>query len=221
MPRGINKVILLGNISNDPDFRMLPSNSTGVATASLATNESYRDQQGQMQDRVEWHRLVFWGRLAEIARDYLRKGSLVYVEGKMRTRSYDDKQGIKRYVTEIQVLEMQMLSSKNSNQQQPVGNNYSQPQQQMSNYSQNQNVVKESSVQDKFSHSTQNNNVSSGNMVNQASLNSNPTKWSMPEPNSFKVAQDFPQTSSSDNTSKNKNENEPDMHPFADDDVPF
>lgn len=147
MARGVNKVILLGNVANEPDFRTLPSNSASVATVSLATNESFRDQQGQMQDRVEWHRLVFWGRLAEIVRDYVRKGSMIYVEGKIRTRSYDDKQGVKKYLTEIMVQELQMLGSKNGNNQQgnfsnPSDNfngNQSSGYNQQSNFSGNQN----------------------------------------------------------------------------------
>ena len=113
MVRGVNKAILLGNLAADPEFRILSNGSnTAVATVSLATNESYRDQQGNIQDRTEWHRLVFWGRLAEIAHEYLHKGSQIYVEGKIRTRSYDDQNGVKRYVTEIFVDSMEMLTSR-------------------------------------------------------------------------------------------------------------
>lgn len=124
MARGINKVILLGNLAGDPEFRMLQNGTGGMATCSLATNESYRDQQGQIQERVEWHRLVFWGRLADIARDYLRKGLLIYVEGKLRTRSYDDKQNVKHFITEIQVLDMQILTPKGQNPAGGMGNGY-------------------------------------------------------------------------------------------------
>lgn len=92
MRRGINKAILVGNLAADPEYRVLNSGKNCVATVNLATNESFKDQQGNVQDRTEWHRLVFWGRLAEIAHQYLTKGAQVYVEGKIRTRSYDDQQ---------------------------------------------------------------------------------------------------------------------------------
>lgn len=110
--KGINKAILVGNLAAEPEFRILNSGANSVATVNLATNESFKDQQGNVQERTEWHRLVFWGRLAEIARDYLHKGSQVYVEGKIRTRSYEDQNGVTKYVTEIQVAELQMLGSK-------------------------------------------------------------------------------------------------------------
>ena len=110
--KGINKAILVGNLAAEPEFRILNSGANNVATVNLATNESFKDQQGNVQERTEWHRLVFWGRLAEIARDYLHKGSQVYVEGKIRTRSYEDQNGVTKYVTEIQVAELQMLGSK-------------------------------------------------------------------------------------------------------------
>lgn len=112
MSRGINKAILVGNLAAEPDYRVLNNGENCVATVSLATNESFKDQQGNVQERTEWHRLVFWGKLAEIAHQYLQKGSQIYVEGKIRTRSYDDQSGERRYVTEIQVLDLQMLGSK-------------------------------------------------------------------------------------------------------------
>ena len=112
MSRGINKVILVGNLAAEPEYRVLNNGENCVATVSLATNESFKDQQGNVQERTEWHRLVFWGKLAEIAHQYLVKGSQIYVEGKIRTRSYDDQSGERRYVTEIQVLDLQMLGSK-------------------------------------------------------------------------------------------------------------
>ena len=112
MARGVNKVVLIGTLGRDPDCRTLPGSNTSVATFSIATNENYKDQSGVVQTRTEWHRLVLWNGLANIARQYLRKGSLVYVEGKLRTRSYDDKDGVKRYVTEIYVSELEMLGSR-------------------------------------------------------------------------------------------------------------
>ncbi len=112
MARGINKVILIGNLGNDPEVRYTPSGSA-VANISLATSESWKDKQsGEMQDRTEWHRVVFFNRLAEIVGEYLKKGSKVYVEGKLQTRKWQDKTGNDRYSTEIIASEMQMLDSK-------------------------------------------------------------------------------------------------------------
>ena len=109
--RGVNKVILVGNLGQDPDIRALPS-GTAVANVSLATNESWRDKQtGEQHERTEWHRCVFFGRLAEIAGEYLRKGSQIYVEGSLRTRKWQDPNGIERYSTEVVVNDLQMLGS--------------------------------------------------------------------------------------------------------------
>jgi single-strand DNA-binding protein len=111
MARGINKVILVGNLGNDPDTRYLP-NGDAVTNLSIATSESWKDKQtGQNVDRTEWHRVVFFRRLAEIAGEYLKKGSKVYVEGKLQTRQWD-KDGQKHYTTEIVGNEMQMLDSR-------------------------------------------------------------------------------------------------------------
>ena len=114
--RGINKVILVGNLGNAPEHRVLPSGG-GVTNISIATSESWKDKNtGQMQERTEWHRVVFFNRLAEIAAEYLRKGSKVYVEGALRTRKWQDQSGQDRYTTEIVANEMQMLDSRNMNQ---------------------------------------------------------------------------------------------------------
>ncbi|MBL4679183.1 MAG: single-stranded DNA-binding protein [Pseudomonadales bacterium] len=111
MARGINKVILVGNLGNDPDTRYLP-NGDAVTNISIATSESWKDKQtGQNVDRTEWHRVVFFRRLAEIAGEYLKKGSKVYVEGKLQTRQWE-KDGQKHYTTEIVANEMQMLDSR-------------------------------------------------------------------------------------------------------------
>lgn len=111
MSRGINKVILVGNLGNDPDTRYLP-NGDAVTNISIATSESWKDKQtGQNVDRTEWHRVVFFRRLAEIAGEYLKKGSKVYVEGKLQTRQWE-KDGQKHYTTEIVASEMQMLDSR-------------------------------------------------------------------------------------------------------------
>ncbi len=109
MARGVNKVILVGNLGADPDTKYTAS-GTAITNISVATKESWRDKQtGENQERTEWHRIVFFNRLAEIAGEYLRKGSQVYVEGKLQTRKWQDKSGHDRYTTEIVGNEMQML----------------------------------------------------------------------------------------------------------------
>ncbi len=111
MARGINKVILVGNLGGDPEFRTTQS-GMGVARVSLATTSVRKDRDGNSQERTEWHRLVFFGRLAEIAQEYLRKGSQVYVDGEIRYDKYTDKDGNDRYTTDIVVNEMQMLGGR-------------------------------------------------------------------------------------------------------------
>ncbi|EAM6226134.1 single-stranded DNA-binding protein [Salmonella enterica] len=128
--RGINKVILIGNLGQDPDVRYMP-NGGAVANFNLATSETWRSKQtGEMKELTEWHRVVVFGKLAEIAGEYLRKGSQVYIEGQLRTRSWDDNNGVTRYVTEIVVSmqgTMQMLGNRQAqnsgdwSQQQPQG----------------------------------------------------------------------------------------------------
>lgn len=119
MARGINKVILIGNLGNDPETRYMPSGGA-VTNLSLATSESWKDKQtGQQQERTEWHRVVFFNRLAEIAGEYLKKGSKVYVEGSLRTRKWQDKSGQDKYTTEIVGSEMQMLDSRGGGQGAP------------------------------------------------------------------------------------------------------
>ena len=114
--RGINKVILVGNLGNDPEHRVLPSGG-GVTNISLATSESWKDKtSGEQKERTEWHRVVFFNRLSEIAAEYLRKGSKVYVECTLRTRKWQDQSGQDRYTTEIVGAEMQMLDSRGATQ---------------------------------------------------------------------------------------------------------
>ena len=109
MARGINKVILVGNLGAAPETRAMPSGTT-VANLRIATSESWRDKQsGEQQERTEWHRVVLFGRLGEVAAEYLKKGSQVYIEGSLRTRKWQDKQGNERYSTEIVANDMQML----------------------------------------------------------------------------------------------------------------
>lgn len=111
MARGINKVILVGTTGKDPEVRYSQS-GTANATLSLATNETWKDKNGEKQERTEWHRLKFFGKLAEIVGEYVTKGQTIYVEGSLRTDKYTDKQGIERYTTDIIVSEMQMLGGK-------------------------------------------------------------------------------------------------------------
>lgn len=109
MARGINKVILVGNLGNDPDVKYTQSNTT-VTTISVATTDAWKDKNtGQMQERTEWHRVKFFGRLAEISAEYLKKGRQVYIEGSLRTDKYTGKDGVERYTTDIIASEMQML----------------------------------------------------------------------------------------------------------------
>ncbi|MDH5361460.1 MAG: single-stranded DNA-binding protein [Gammaproteobacteria bacterium] len=136
--RGINKVILVGNLGKDPEVRYMP-NGNAVANLTLATSESWKDKNtGQQQDKTEWHRVVMFRRLAEIAGEYLKKGSQIYIEGKLQTRKWQDQQGQDRYTTEIVADELQMLGSRAGagggsteyNQEQPAYGGGQQSQQQ-------------------------------------------------------------------------------------------
>jgi single-strand DNA-binding protein len=111
MAYGLNKVMLIGHLGSDPELRYTEGN-VPVASFNVATNESYKDQNGNMVDRTEWHRIVAWRKLAELFGEYLKKGSKVYLEGKLQTRSWDDKDGNKRYTTEIVVSDFTFLDSK-------------------------------------------------------------------------------------------------------------
>ena len=109
----LNKAMIIGRLGQDPDVRYTQSN-TAVANLSVATSERYKDSSGEWKENTEWHRVVAWGRLAEICQEYLKKGSQVYIEGPIQTRSWEDKEGQKRYTTEIKALTMTMLDSKGS-----------------------------------------------------------------------------------------------------------
>jgi single-strand DNA-binding protein len=112
MARGINKVILVGNLGQDPESRTTPGGTT-VTNIRIATSESWRDKQsGEMKENTEWHGVVLWNKLGEIAAEYLKKGSQVYIEGRLQTRKWQDKQGNDRYTTEIVASEMQMLGGR-------------------------------------------------------------------------------------------------------------
>lgn len=138
--RGVNKVIIVGNLGQDPEVRYMP-NGNAVASVTVATSETWKDQQGQQQERTEWHRVVVFGKLAEIVGEYLRKGSQVYFEGKLQTRKWKDQSGQDRYSTEIVVDQggsMQMLGSRQEGgQQQQSGR------QQQSNQGQRQQSPKQ------------------------------------------------------------------------------
>ena len=108
----VNKVILIGNLGKDPETRYT-ENGTAVTSCSIATSERWKDKQtGEQKEQTEWHRLTFWGRLGEVAGEYLRKGSSIYVEGKLTTRKWTDKEGQERYTTEVKVEDLKLLGSK-------------------------------------------------------------------------------------------------------------
>jgi len=114
---GVNKVILVGNLGQDPEVKYM-QNGKAVANLSIATSESWNDQQGQKQERTEWHRLTAYDKLAEIIGEYVKKGSKIYVEGKLQTRKWQDQQGQDRYTTEVIINQMQMLDGKKDGGQQ-------------------------------------------------------------------------------------------------------
>lgn len=118
---GVNKVILVGNLGKDPEVRYL-DNGVAVANFSLATTENYKNKQGERVSQTEWHNIVFWRGLAEVAEKYLKKGDSVYVEGKLRTRRWEDKEGNAKYTTEILADNMTMLGNKRSNDSEELSN---------------------------------------------------------------------------------------------------
>jgi single-strand DNA-binding protein len=120
MSYGLNKVMLIGHLGSDPELRYTEGN-VPVTTFNVATNESYKDQNGNLVERTEWHRIVAWRKLAELFAEYLKKGTKVYLEGKLQTRSWDDKDGNKRYTTEIVVNDFTFLDSKGGGGQQSGG----------------------------------------------------------------------------------------------------
>ncbi|MGK0673849.1 MAG: single-stranded DNA-binding protein [Halothiobacillaceae bacterium] len=118
MARGVNKVILVGNLGADPETRYMPSGGA-VTNLRIATSENWTDKTGEKQERTEWHRVVLFGKLAEIAAEYLRKGQQVYIEGSLRTRKWQDREGRDQYTTEIVANEMQMLGGRGGTSQAP------------------------------------------------------------------------------------------------------
>lgn len=122
MADGVNKVILIGNLGADPDHRTT-SNGKDVTNIRLATSESWKDDSGNKQTATEWHRVVFWGRQAVVVKEYLTKGSQVYIEGKLKTRKYTDKDGVEKYATDVVASKMTMLGSRGQGQGNQGGNN--------------------------------------------------------------------------------------------------
>lgn len=120
----LNKAMLIGNLGKDPEVRYTQSNKA-VATLTVATSERFKDNNGELQERTEWHRVIVWNRLAEICQQYLKKGSKVYIEGKIQTNAWEDKEGQKRYTTEILGLTMTMLDSKGGGGNNGESSNYS------------------------------------------------------------------------------------------------
>ena len=135
----VNKVILIGNVGQDPEVRYTgdPSNGAKVATIRLATTERYKDRSGNLQEHTEWHTVVAWRNTADVVEKYVKKGTQIYIEGRLRTRSWEDQTGNKRYVTEIMADTLQLLGRKQDN---PAGNGYGAPQQ---SYAQPQNAYQQ------------------------------------------------------------------------------
>ena len=122
--RGVNKVILIGNLGQDPEIRYMP-NGGAVANLTMATSDTWRDKQtGEQKERTEWHRVTLYGKLAEIAGEYLRKGAQVYIEGQLRTRKWQDQSGQDRYTTEIVANEMQMLDGRGAGEGSGMGGGF-------------------------------------------------------------------------------------------------
>lgn len=136
--RGINKVILVGNLGQDPEVRFMP-NGGAAANFTIATSESWKDKQtGEQKEKTEWHKLACFGKLAEICGEFLKKGSKIYVEGRLQTRKWQNQQGQDQYTTEVVFDDMQMLDSKPQGQQAPAQQGYQQQAPQQSNQQQNQ-----------------------------------------------------------------------------------
>lgn len=126
MAGGVNKAIILGNLGKDPEMRFTPSGQA-VANFSIATNESWKDKNGQQQERTEWHRIVVWGKLAELCGEYLKKGRQAYVEGRLQTREWTDKEQKKHYTTEIVATNIQFLGSRDGAQRPANGGELASP----------------------------------------------------------------------------------------------
>ena len=189
--KGVNKVILVGNLGNDPEVRYMP-NGNAVANLSLATSESWKDQQGQVQERTEWHRLTIYRRLAEIAGEYLKKGSQMYVEGKLQTRKWQDQQGQDKYTTEIIVDQMQMLGGRGGDASGGNGGYQRQQNNQGGGYNQNQGGYQQQGGQQQGGQGGYNQNQGGGyNQAPQGGNQSQPKTPPMAEPD-FDFDDDIP-----------------------------
>jgi single-strand DNA-binding protein len=189
--KGVNKVILVGNLGNDPEVRYMP-NGNAVANLSLATSESWKDQQGQVQERTEWHRLTMYRRLAEIAGEYLKKGSQIYVEGKLQTRKWQDQQGQDKYTTEIIVDQMQMLGGRGGDGGGGNGGYQRQQNNQGGGYNQNQGGYQQQGGQQQGGQGGYNQNQGGGyNQAPQGGNQSQPKTPPMAEPD-FDFDDDIP-----------------------------
>ena len=149
MARGVNKVILIGNLGQDPELRYT-GNGTAVCNLRVATNESYKDQDGQLVEKTEWHSVVAWSRLAEICGEYLKKGSRVYFEGSLQTRTWEDRDGNTRYTTEVIAREMMMLDNRGDFDQGDYDQRRPQPQRQPQRQSQQQYQAQPQAASDSF-----------------------------------------------------------------------
>ena len=157
MAKSVNKVILLGNLGKDPEIKYTPS-GTAVANFSIATGERYKDKEGQWQERTEWHNIVAWDKLAEIIGQYVKKGSKLYLEGRLQTRSWDDKQtGEKKYRTEIVAQDISLLGGRGEGGGSSSGDEYSGGQQQRGGYSRGAGASSQgsSAPADDYAHSTE------------------------------------------------------------------
>ena len=165
--KGVNKCIVMGNATADPQYN-LTNGGHAVATLSIATNETFTDANGQKQERAEFHRVVFWDKLADIVNQYIRKGSPLYVEGKLRTRKYNDQTGTERYITEINANEMVMLGGGNSNNGNNGNNGYNNGNNNGGNYSNGGNNVNGYNNGGNYSNNSNNGYNNRGNYSNNA-----------------------------------------------------
>lgn len=171
--KGVNKCIVMGNATADPQYNVT-NGGHAVATLSIATNETFTDANGQKQDRAEFHRVVFWDKLADIVNQYIRKGSPLYVEGKMRTRKYNDQNGNERYITEINATELVMMGG-NSNNGNNGNNGYNNGNNNGGNYSNDGNNANGYNNSGNYSNGNNNRGYNNGG-YNNGGYNNTPTR---------------------------------------------
>lgn len=208
--RGVNKVIIIGNLGADPESRQFEGGGS-VTNISVATSEQWTDKQsGEKREATEWHRIVLFNRLGEIAAQYLRKGSKVYIEGSLRTRKYQAQDGSDRYTTEIRADQLQMLDGAGDNNQQQGQGNYNKPAQQQNNHSQPAQNQQNNNQQQGYQGGQQQNNQSQG-FNNQTTNQGRP-----PQQQNNQPAQGFNQPSNAPANNSMQNYGGP-----VDDDIPF